>query len=160
MVTKTSQRKSSSKATKHAEAWHLGAIYIALGLIIATLATAVLYLAKNHASYADRQKVLAFESLIDGYLYEEFTVPGERTIIVEGSGVTEDRDLYTDFTIINYQGGTPVTKQPARVHFQCHDENGREKTNGCAHAYWYGDIVETTEEERTAWRADLDRISN
>ena len=154
--------KSSTK-TKKENAKYLGACFIALGAIIGFLIIELYcFSALNKPqSYLDRQKTLAFDDLVDSYIYEMFSDPDkQQAAAVTGSGITEDDDLYVDFVITKYEDRfIPISRKNARLHFQCHDENG-EKSNGCSFAYWYGEEVETSEEEREEVRKLVDEGSD
>ncbi|MBQ1528314.1 hypothetical protein IIZ77_01540 [Candidatus Saccharibacteria bacterium] len=144
MATKKSSKSSKTKTTKTAKPVvdhnHIGKCFVAFGLIITALLFGFFYLLGQRKTYMEKQELLAFRGLADSYISERFNVDGERTAEVTDLGVTKDKDLYADFVITRYENDTPVTKQKARLHFQCNQKPAENVApKGCAFAYWYGE---------------------
>lgn len=143
MATKKSSQ-SKTKTTKNTKSAvdhnHIGKCFVAFGLIITVLLFGFFYLLGQRKTYMEKQELLAFRGVVDTMIGEQFNIEGERSAQVTDLGVTKDKDLYADFVIIKYENNTPISRQPARIHFQCNQEP---KENiayiGCGHAYWYGE---------------------
>lgn len=152
MATKKSSKSTKTKTAKTTKATidhnHIGKCFVAFGLIITALLFGFFYLLGQRKSYDEKQKLLAFDSLVQSYLDEEFYISGERTATVTGKGMTDDNDLYYDFVINTLENNVIMTNQKARLHFQCHEADSLKLKNGCSKAYWYGDVVETSAEFR------------
>lgn len=152
MATKKSSKSSKTTKTQkvdHATHSSFGRLITALGLVIVMLLFGVFYLLGQKPTYAERQKLAAFDELAKSYLYDTFSIEGERGATVTGSGMTDDNDLYYDFIITNYENHIPMSYQKARLHFQCHEQDSLKlKDTGCSYAYWYDDEHETSAEYR------------
>lgn len=152
MATKKSSKTSKTTKTQkvdHVTHSSFGKLITALGLVIVMLLFGVFYLLGQKPTYAEKQKLAAFDELAESYLYDTFTIEGERGATVTGSGMTDDNDLYYDFIITNYENHIPMSYQKARLHFQCHEQDSLKlKDTGCSYAYWYGDEHETSAEYR------------
>ena len=155
---KTTPSKSSKKAAL-VEANHCGKCFIALGAVILVLLGMIFCLSKNQKSNLENQEAIAFEGVVSRMISEEYFIEGERAAIVTGLGISDDNDLYADFIITKYEGHIPISNQPARIHFQCHEADDVWKfKDNCAHALWVGDIAETSEEYRSAYRTYIEKI--
>lgn len=144
MATKKSSKSSKTKTQKVDHATHssFGKLITALGLVIVMLLFGVFYLLGQRKTYMESQEVLAFRSVVENMLYGEFA-NDEQGAYVTGLGVTDDKDLYADFVLVKYTDHTPVSQQKARIHFQC---KSYREYGSCAHAYWYGDWEDISEE--------------
>ena len=91
-------------------------VTVLMVFIITALLFGFFYLLGQRKTYMEKQELAAFRSLADSYVYEKFTVDGERTAEVTDLGVTKDKDLYADFVITRYENDAPVTKQKARLY--------------------------------------------
>ena len=147
MVKKKSTKKNTNCDYK--------ALSIALGIATVGLAVAVGWLTSTRISYQESQELQAFEGLASAYIYNSFAIDGEQTATIDDIGVTDDKDLYVDFIITKYEDHVPQANRKSRLHFQCDQKT--DKSSGCAHAYWYGDWEETTEEYRAMYRAYIDK---
>lgn len=155
MATKKSSKSHKTKTTKSSpvDHNHLGKCFIALGLVLTALLFGFFYYLGQSKTYSEQQKLLAFDSLVESYLNEDFTIDGKQSPIVTGSGLTDDNDLYYDFVIAEYDNHTIVSFRPARLHFQCHEQDSLKlKTTGCSRAYWQGDWESTSAEYQAASR--------
>ena len=151
MATKKSSKSSKTKTTKTTrpavDHSHVGKCFVAFGLIITALLFGLFYYMGQAKSYVDQQKLLAFDDLVDSYLYSNFVVESEQGATVTGKGMTKDNDLYYDFIITNYEDHIPVSYKKARLHFQCHEKDSLKlKDTGCAYTYWYDEKHETSAE--------------
>ena len=141
MANKKSSKSPKTKTIKtqkvdHATHSSFGKLIAMLGLIIVMLLFGVFYLIGQRKTYMESQEILAFRSVVDVMIDEQFATEGERSAQVTGLGITDDKDLYADFIITKYEDHTPVAQQKARLHFQCQN---LQPGQNCAHAYWYGD---------------------
>lgn len=147
--TKTSTKTARTARPAAVDHNHVGKCFVAFGLIITALLFGFFYLLGQKPTYAEKQKLAAFDELAESYLYDTFSIEGERGATVTGSGMTDDNDLYYDFIITNYENRIPMSYQKARLHFQCHEKDSLKlKDTGCSYAYWYGDEHETSAEYR------------
>jgi len=151
------KKKSSIKKSK---SFNFKTLSIIFGILFfGTVISWKVYVDNTALSYQEAQELQAFEGLAKNYIYNQFEIVNERTATVTNFGVTDDNDLYADFTITKYKDRIPISTQPARLHFQCNGKTDR--ASGCAHAYWYGEEVETSEESREKMRyffSELDRL--
>ena len=126
MATKKSSKSSKTKTIKTAKPTvdhnHIGKCFVAFGLIITVLLFGFFYLLGQRKTYMEKQELLAFRGVVDTMIGEQFNIEGERSAQVTDLGVTKDNDLYADFVIIKYENNTPISRQPARIHFQCNQE--------------------------------------
>ena len=136
--TKTKTAKTTRSARPAVDHSHIGKCFVAFGLIITALLFGFFYLLGQRKTYTETQEIKAFRDVADAYIQEHFAIPEERTAEITGYGITKDNDLYADFEIIKYVNHVALSKQPARLHFQCHDENNQPKEH-CSFAYWYGE---------------------
>lgn len=160
MATKKSSRQKS-KTVKHtpAEAQKIGKLVVIFGVLLACILGVFFYIKSNKGlSYADQQRIHAFDGLAKNYLYQTFTKDGEQTAVMTGSGITDDNDLYADFVIEKFEDHIIVSYQKARLHFQCHKKDSLEFKDGCSYAYWYDEEKETSDASRDAQKAFYEAI--
>jgi|GEM_PF-2463052 hypothetical protein len=121
-------------------------VIIGIGLIAIALGRS-----KNSTSLLDQRKLEAFESVFSKAITDEFSDEEKHTTAtVTGLGLSQDDDLYADFTIYYYNDNHEIAyTQNAKVYLQCEHENrtpitGTDDKTGCAFAYTYGDKAEVT----------------
>lgn len=146
------------KSTKKIETFDYKALSMVLGVATVGLAIATGWLASTRISYQESQELQAFKGLAGSYIYEQFYRENEQTANMTGIGVTDDKDLYVDFTVTKFEDHVPQANQKGRMHFQCSQKTDRK--SGCAHAFWYGEWEDTGEEYRTAYREYIDAIES
>ena len=146
------------KSTKKIETFNYKALSMALGVATVGLTIATGWLASTRVSYQESQELQAFKGLADSYIYEQFYRENEQTANMTGIGVTDDKDLYVDFTVTKFEDHVPQANRKGRMHFQCNQKTDRK--SGCAHAFWYGEWEDTSEEYRTAYREYIDAIES
>lgn len=137
---KVDKKQTKTKTKQPAETFDWRALTVTLGLVVAVLALMVVRLSGQQINYQESQKLQAFEGVVSELIYNEFAIEGEQAASVDGFGVTDDKDLYADFTITKYEDHVPMLRRKARLHFQCDQKT--DQKDGCAHAYWYGDWEE------------------
>lgn len=162
MATKKSSQ-SKTKTTKNTKSAvdhnHIGKCFVAFGLIITVLLFGFFYLLGQRKTYMEKQELLAFRGAVETMIYDKFEVEGERAATVTGFGMTNDNDLYADFVIQKFVDHVPQSYQKARIHFQCHEKDSLKLKDNCAHAYWYGDEVETSAEFRAKYQTYINEIN-
>lgn len=166
MANKKPSKSSKTKTVKTTKTApvdhnHIGKCFIAFGLIITALLFGLFYLMGQSKTYAEKQKLLAFDGLVETYLYDQNFVEGEQVATVLGSGLTDDDDLYYDFVITKLEDHVPISARKGRLHFQCHEQDSLNlKDYGCARAYWYDDWVDTSAEYRATARTLIDYLED
>lgn len=128
---------------------------ITLGFFLCISLALNFFLFFSIPSYQQTQELKAFKGIADSYLYETFF--SEENDIIQTAmpgdlGVTDDNDLYIDFTLIKSESTTHslLSFRKARLHFQCAQTSVSD--DSCARAFWYGDWEDTSEEFRAASR--------
>ena len=165
--------KKTLKSKTKSNSFNFKTLSAVLGIFCAGLIVAVIFLAENQKTPEERKRLVAFEPLASAYIdhlsmYSEDGKAGKAARATD-IGVTDDNDLYIDFTITETENHVPVSTRPGRLHFQCDDhsglvitgglnENGAPKEAGCAFAYWYGDAEETSPEFREKYRHYIEEI--
>lgn len=119
-------------------------VIIGIGLVAIALGRS-----KNSISQLDQRELEAFESVFSKAITDEFSDEERRTTAtVTGLGLSQDDDLYADFTIYYYNDNHEIAyTQNAKVYLQCEHENrkpitGTDNKTGCAFAYTYDSKVE------------------
>lgn len=80
-----------------------------------------------------------------------------KSAFVTGYGVTDDKDLYADFIMTEYEDHVPIRYKKARLHFQCDQKTDR--ISDCSHALWAEkEWTETSEEYRAEYRSYNDAV--
>lgn len=166
MATKKSSKSSKTKTIKTTKTAsvdhnHLGKCFIALGLVLTALLFGFFYYLGQSKTYIEKQKLLAFDGLVETYLYDHNFIEGEQVAGVLGSGLTEDNDLYYDFVVTKVEDHIPISARKGRLHFQCHEQDSLKlKDTGCAYAYWYGDWADTSTEYRETARTIVNYLDD
>jgi len=147
--------------TKKSKSFNYKYLSIILGvLFVGFLISFRVYLENTALSYEEEQELQAFRGLASSYISTLFEKEGEQTGDLTDIGVTDDGDLYADFLITKIKDHVPQSTQKARLHFQCDGKTDR--VSGCAHAFWYGEEEETSEEYREKYAfyvQELERLT-
>lgn len=160
--TKSNSKKSTGKSCSCS--CNCKIISLILGIVVVGLLATIIFLAKNQKTYEEEKRLQAFETLANSYIdelsmYSEENREG-KTATLTGIGITDDNDLYFDFTITKYDNHVPVSTQDGRLHFQCDDRSGKmigvDAPDGCAKAYSYGEEVATSAELQETYRQYLE----
>lgn len=154
MATKKISRLPKSKHTEM-ERKRVGKLIVIFGVLLICILAVFFYVKGDLlTNYENKQKLQAFDSLLEQYIYNRFEEDGQ-TAKVTGTGITKDKDLYADFVIAKYEDHIPIATRKGRLHFQCHDENFKLKENGCSQAYDFGEWTDTSEKYRSDYREYL-----
>lgn len=150
-------KKITKKQTKNGCTNAFKIAICALSVLVVLLGITVVCLVFKSASNEEKDKRNAvFENLAMSYITklpiaDELDGEYNANIAYKGTGLSEDGDVYIDFTVYYYEKGgnyAPVKAQDGRLHFQgdyYNNVNNDPDEYRFAHAIWYGDEYEVSE---------------
>ena len=159
---KSSSRRKSPSANSPEKSSSFSTVVLGLLLCISLLANICLF--KKLPTHEEEKRLEAFETIADNLIEEQVMYSEDarasRTARLTDIGLSDDDDLYLDFTMTNFENHIPVSTQDGRLHFQCNKENNYVIIDnpGCALAYWYDEIKETPEDFRETYQSYLNDL--
>ncbi len=147
--TKSKTKSNTSKTTKSAavDPNYCGKCFVALALIITALLFGLFYYMGQAKTHEESKRLEAFETLARAYIYDNYSKEGVEVADLDNIGITEDDDLYLEFTVTKYEEHVPTLHRKQRIHFQCDDNDQPNAIKiGCGLATWIGEWEEVSKE--------------
>ena len=145
------KKQTTNKQTTHKQSetiTFLSKIILALAIILgASLIAFAIYCAKKPSiSHLEQRELEAFESLAYAYIDSDDLTDGSQntTQKITNIGLSDDDDLYFDFTIFYYDDNhNAVAKKDGKAFLQCDHEYRKPVTSDnnkhCGFAFSYGE---------------------
>lgn len=148
--TKAKSTKTTTKVSKQEQQTiaYLSKMILALAIVLGVGFLGVILCGcfKPKISHLEQRELEAFESIFQKQIDQEFYKERFQTASLTNIGLSEDDDLYGDFTIYYYGENHEITEtQNGKIFLQCDHEYRKPVTGddqkSCAFAYSYEDKV-------------------
>lgn len=148
--TKAKSTKTTAKVSKQEQQTitYLSKMILALAIVLGVGFLGVILCGcfKPKISHLEQRELEAFESIFQKQIDQEFYKERFQTASLTNIGLSEDDDLYGDFTIYYYGENHEITEtQNGKIFLQCDHEYRKPVTGddqkSCAFAYSYEDKV-------------------
>lgn len=148
--TKAKSTKTTAKVSKQEQQTitYLSKMILALAIVLGVGFLGVILCGcfKPKISHLEQRELGAFESIFQKQIDQEFYKERFQTASLTNIGLSEDDDLYGDFTIYYYGENHEITEtQNGKIFLQCDHEYRKPVTGddqkSCAFAYSYEDKV-------------------
>ena len=148
--TKAKSTKTTTKVSKQEQQTitYLSKMILALAIVLGVGFLGVILCGcfKPKISHLEQRELEAFESILQKEIDQEFYKERFQTASLTNIGLSEDDDLYGDFTIYYYGENHEITEtQNGKIFLQCDHEYRKPVTGddqkSCGFAYSYEDKV-------------------